>query len=161
MRPTTNFATLGNDRIGYQVLGQGPVDLVFLTGMSSHLDLRWDEPLNEYFLHRLASFSRLILFDRRGTGVSDPVPSDHLPTWEEWADDMRVVLEAYGLSEKDLQPRYLKPGAGADHLARGEVEGFTIVGGTPVSAVSDVAGRLPVRAREEANGSSPVASAAR
>ena len=96
MRPTTNFATLGNDRIGYQVLGQGPVDLVFLTGMSSHLDLRWDEPLNEYFLHRLASFSRLILFDRRGTGVSDPVPSDHLPTWEEWADDMRVVLDAVG-----------------------------------------------------------------
>ena len=96
MRPTTNFATLGNDRIGYQVLGQGPVDLVFLTGMSSHLDLRWEEPLNEYFLHRLASFSRLILFDRRGTGVSDPVPSDHLPTWEEWADDMRVVLDAVG-----------------------------------------------------------------
>ncbi len=59
--------------------------------------------------------------------------------------DMRVVLEAYGLSEKDLQPRYLKPGTAADHLARGEVEGFTIVGGTPVSAVSDVAGRLPVR----------------
>jgi class 3 adenylate cyclase len=96
VRPTTNFATLGNDRIGYQVLGQGPVDLVFLTGMSSHLDLRWEEPLNEYFLHRLASFSRLILFDRRGTGVSDPVPSDHLPTWEEWADDMRVVLDAVG-----------------------------------------------------------------
>jgi class 3 adenylate cyclase/pimeloyl-ACP methyl ester carboxylesterase len=96
VRPTTNFARLGNDRIGYQVLGQGPVDLVFLTGMSSHLDLRWEEPLNEYFLHRLASFSRLILFDRRGTGVSDPVPSDHLPTWEEWADDMRVVLDAVG-----------------------------------------------------------------
>lgn len=96
MRPTTKFAKLGNDRVGYQVLGQGPVDLVFLTGMSSHIDLRWEEPLNEYFLHRLASFSRVILFDRRGTGVSDPVPSDHLPTWEEWADDMRVVLDAVG-----------------------------------------------------------------
>ena len=96
MRPTTKFVKLGNDRIGYQVLGDGPIDLVFLTGMSSHLDLRWEEPLNEYFLHRLASFSRLILFDRRGTGVSDPVPSDHLPTWEQWADDMRVVLDAVG-----------------------------------------------------------------
>lgn len=96
MRPTTKFAKLGNDRIGYQVLGDGPVDLVFLTGMSSHVDLRWEEPLNEYFLHRLASFSRLILFDRRGTGVSDPVPFDHLPTWEEWADDMRVVFDAVG-----------------------------------------------------------------
>ena len=96
MRPTTRFAKLGDDRVGYQVLGQGPVDLVFLTGMSSHIDLRWEEPLNEYFLHRLASFSRVILFDRRGTGVSDPVPFDHLPTWEEWADDMRVVLDAVG-----------------------------------------------------------------
>lgn len=96
MRPTTKFARLGNDRIGYQVLGEGPVDLIFLSGMSSHIDLRWEEPLNEYFLHRLASFTRLILFDRRGTGVSDPVPSDHLPTWEEWADDMRVVLDAVG-----------------------------------------------------------------
>jgi pimeloyl-ACP methyl ester carboxylesterase len=94
VRPTTKFAKLGNDRIGYQVLGEGPIDLVFLTGMSSHIDLRWEEPLNEYFLHRLASFSRLILFDRRGTGVSDPVPFDHLPTWEEWADDMRVVFDA-------------------------------------------------------------------
>jgi class 3 adenylate cyclase len=96
VRPTTRFARLGSDRIGYQVLGDGPVDLVFLSGMSSHLDLRWEEPLNEYFLHRLASFSRLILFDRRGTGVSDPVPADQLPTWEEWADDMRVVLDAVG-----------------------------------------------------------------
>jgi class 3 adenylate cyclase len=96
VRPTTKFAKLGNDRVGYQVLGDGPIDLVFLTGMSSHIDLRWEEPLNEYFLHRLASFSRLILFDRRGTGVSDPVPSDHLPTWEQWADDMRVVFDAVG-----------------------------------------------------------------
>ena len=96
MRPTTKFAKLGNDRIGYQVLGDGPIDLVFLTGVSSHIDLRWEEPLNEYFLHRLASFSRLILFDRRGTGVSDPVPLDRVPTWEEWADDMRVVFDAVG-----------------------------------------------------------------
>ena len=96
MRPTTKFAKIGNDRVGYQVLGDGPIDLVFLTGMSSHLDLRWEEPLNEYFLHRLASFSRLILFDRRGTGVSDAVPFDHLPTWEEWADDLRVVFDAVG-----------------------------------------------------------------
>ena len=96
MRPTTKFAKLGNDRVGYQVLGEGPIDLIFLTGISSHVDLRWEEPLNEYFLHRLASFTRLILFDRRGTGVSDPGPFDHLPAWEEWADDMRVVCDAVG-----------------------------------------------------------------
>jgi class 3 adenylate cyclase len=96
VRPTTKFAKLGNDRIGYQVLGEGPIDLVFLTGVSSHVDLRWEEPLNEYFLHRLASFSRLILFDRRGTGVSDPVPVDRVPTWEESADDMRAVFDAVG-----------------------------------------------------------------
>lgn len=59
--------------------------------------------------------------------------------------DVRVVLEAYGLSEKDLDPRYLKPGTAADRLARGEVDAFSIVGGAPVSAVSDAAGRLPVR----------------
>jgi len=59
--------------------------------------------------------------------------------------DVRLVLEAYGLSEEDLQPRYLKPGTAADRLARGEVDAFSIVGGTPVSAVSDAAGRLPVR----------------
>jgi class 3 adenylate cyclase len=96
VRPTTKFAKLGNDRVGYQVLGEGPIDLIFLTGISSHVDLRWEEPLNEYFLHRLASFTRLILFDRRGTGVSDPGPFDHLPAWEEWADDMRVVCDAVG-----------------------------------------------------------------
>jgi class 3 adenylate cyclase len=96
VRPTTKFARCGNDRVGYQVLGEGPIDLVFITGVSSHVDLRWEEPLNEYFLHRLASFSRLILFDRRGTGVSDPVPFDHLPTWEQWADDMRLVLDTVG-----------------------------------------------------------------
>jgi pimeloyl-ACP methyl ester carboxylesterase len=96
VRPTTRFAKLGNDRIGYQILGDGPIDLVFLTGMSSHVDLRWEEPLNECFLHRLASFSRLILFDRRGAGVSDPVPFDDLPTWEQWADDLRVVLDTIG-----------------------------------------------------------------
>jgi class 3 adenylate cyclase len=96
VRPTTKFVKVGNDRVGYQVLGDGPLDLVFLTGMSSHVDLRWEEPLNEYFLHRLAAFSRLILFDRRGTGVSDAVPFDHLPTWEQWADDMRAVFDAVG-----------------------------------------------------------------
>jgi pimeloyl-ACP methyl ester carboxylesterase len=74
----------------------GPIGLVLLTGMSSHVDLRWEEPLNEYFLHRLASFSHLILFDRRGAGVSDPVPFDQLPTWEQWADDMRAVLDTIG-----------------------------------------------------------------
>ncbi len=109
MRPTTKFARIGNDRVGYQVLGNGPIDLVFLTGMSSHIDLRWEEPLNEYFLHRLASFSRLILFDRRGTGVSDPVPFDHLPTWEEWADDMRVVLDTVG-SERSAIMAWLDGG---------------------------------------------------
>jgi len=59
--------------------------------------------------------------------------------------DLRLVLQAYGMSEEDLQPRYLKPGTAADRLERGEVEAFSIVGGAPVSAVSDVASRLPVR----------------
>lgn len=59
--------------------------------------------------------------------------------------DVRLVLEAYGLSEEELQPRYLKPGTAADRLARGELDAFSIVGGAPVSSVADVAGRVPVR----------------
>jgi len=59
--------------------------------------------------------------------------------------DLRLVLAAYGLSEKDLEARYLKPGTAADRLARGDIEAFSIVGGTPVAAVSDAAARLPVR----------------
>jgi pimeloyl-ACP methyl ester carboxylesterase len=80
--------------IAYQVLGEGPIDLVFVMGWVSHLDYFWREPSFARFLTRLASFSRLILFDKRGTGLSDRVTD--LPTLEQRMDDVRAVMEAAG-----------------------------------------------------------------
>ena len=94
--PPTRYVDSGDGLIAYQVVGDGPLDLVYLTGATSHVDVRWDWVGAAGFLRRLASFSRLILFDRRGTGVSDRLGTEALPTWEEWADDLRVVLDAVG-----------------------------------------------------------------
>jgi class 3 adenylate cyclase/pimeloyl-ACP methyl ester carboxylesterase len=80
--------------IAYQVLGDGPVDLVFLLGWPTHLALQWEHPAFAGFLRRLASFSRLILFDRPGTGMSDRGPTGH--PFEEWMDDARTVMDAVG-----------------------------------------------------------------
>jgi pimeloyl-ACP methyl ester carboxylesterase/DNA-binding winged helix-turn-helix (wHTH) protein len=90
--PETRYARSGDVNIAYQVVGNGPVDLVFVMGWVSHLDYFWTEPSFAAFLKRLASFSRLILFDKRGTGLSDPVAE--LPTLERRMDDVRAVLEA-------------------------------------------------------------------
>jgi class 3 adenylate cyclase len=94
--PQTRYTSLGEADIAYQVLGEGPLDLVYANGLTEHIDMQWDHPLMAQFLERLASFSRLIMFDRRGAGASDPVPLDALPTWEEWTDDLRAVLDAVG-----------------------------------------------------------------
>jgi pimeloyl-ACP methyl ester carboxylesterase/DNA-binding winged helix-turn-helix (wHTH) protein len=94
--PTTHYACSGNLKIAYQVLGDGPLDLVFVMGWVSHLEYFWTEPSFARFLQRLASFSRLILFDKRGTGLSDRVPLDGLPTLEQRMDDVRAVMDAVG-----------------------------------------------------------------
>jgi pimeloyl-ACP methyl ester carboxylesterase/DNA-binding winged helix-turn-helix (wHTH) protein/class 3 adenylate cyclase len=88
------YARSGDVNIAYQVCGSGPVDLVFVMGWVSHLEYFWKEPSFARFLSRLASFSRLILFDKRGTGLSDPVA--RLPTLEQRMDDVRAVLDAVG-----------------------------------------------------------------
>jgi class 3 adenylate cyclase/alpha-beta hydrolase superfamily lysophospholipase len=95
MRPQTRYVDVGGAEVAYQIVGQGPPDVVWVTGFG-HVDLQWEEPVVAAFLERLASFSRLIRFDRRGTGASDPIPDTAMPTWEEWADDMRAVLDAAG-----------------------------------------------------------------
>jgi pimeloyl-ACP methyl ester carboxylesterase/DNA-binding CsgD family transcriptional regulator len=92
----TKYATSGDASIAYQVLGDGPVDLVFVMGWVSHLDAFWEEPRFARFLHRLTGFSRLILLDKRGTGLSDPVPLHRLPTLEQRMDDVRAVMDAVG-----------------------------------------------------------------
>jgi class 3 adenylate cyclase/alpha-beta hydrolase superfamily lysophospholipase len=94
-RPQTRYVDVGGAEVGYQIVGQGPPDVIEVHGFS-HLDLRWEDPEVAPFLGWLASFCRLIMFDRRGTGVSDAVPDTAMPTWEEWADDVRAVLDAAG-----------------------------------------------------------------
>jgi len=96
MQPVTRYARSGDVNIAYQVMGEGALDLVFVMGWVSHLDYFWEEPSFARFLRRLASFSRLILFDKRGTGLSDRVAVDELPTLEQRMDDVRAVLDAVG-----------------------------------------------------------------
>lgn len=94
MPPQTRYARSGNLNIAYQTIGNGPSDLVYVPGWVSHVEEVWEEPSSVRFLNRLASFSRLILFDKRGTGMSDRVPVDSLPTLEERMDDVRAVIDA-------------------------------------------------------------------
>jgi pimeloyl-ACP methyl ester carboxylesterase/class 3 adenylate cyclase len=94
--PETRYAKSGDVNIAYEVVGDGSLDLVYVSGWVSNLELMWDEPQYERFLRRLASFSRLIVFDKRGTGLSDPVALDHLPTLEQRMDDVRAVMDAVG-----------------------------------------------------------------
>lgn len=92
----TQYARSGDVHIAYQVHGQGPLDIVYVPGWVSHVELAWEEPTLARFLSRLSSFARLITFDKRGTGLSDRVPDDRLPTHEERMDDLRVVMDAVG-----------------------------------------------------------------
>jgi pimeloyl-ACP methyl ester carboxylesterase len=82
--------------IAYQVIGDGPIDLVRVPGWVSHLEMAWRQPLLSHFYSRLGSFSRLILFDKRGTGLSDRVEPSQLPTLEQRMDDVRAVMDAAG-----------------------------------------------------------------
>src|ERR687895_897328 len=98
----TRYAKSGNVNVAYQVVGEGPFDLVYVPGWISNIELMWEEPAHAHLLERLASFSRLILFDKRGTGMSDPVPVDRLPTLEQRMDDVRAVMDAAGSEEAAL-----------------------------------------------------------
>ena len=103
--PDVQYAKSGDVNIAYQVTGEGPFDLVFVPGYVTHLELHWAIPSFSPFLERLSSFSRLIRFDKRGTGMSDRVSG--APTLETRMDDVRAVMDAvgsrraafYGLSE--------------------------------------------------------------
>lgn len=93
--PETRFCRRPGSSIAYQVVGDGPVDLVFLSAWFSHVDGRWEEPQFARMLRRLSSFARLIVFDRRGSGASDPLPPESA-VWEDWADDILAVMDAAG-----------------------------------------------------------------
>ncbi len=108
MPPETRYARSGDLHIAYQVVGEGPVDLVWVPGWISNIDIYWEEPAVAAYFERLAAFSRLILFDRRGTGVSDPLP--RAPTLEEQMDDVVAVMDAAG-SERAAVYAQLEGGA--------------------------------------------------
>ena len=100
MVPKTQYAKSGDIRIAYQVVGEGPFDLVFVPGFISNLDAAWEEPYRARVWTRLASFARLILFDKRGTGLSDRTVG--VPTLEERMDDVRAVMDAVGSQQAAL-----------------------------------------------------------
>ncbi len=93
MLPETLYARAGEVHIAYQVLGDGPIDIILADQWFSHMDAQWDVPPLAQFRHRLASFGRVIMFDKRGIGLSDPVPINALPTLEVWIDDLRTVMD--------------------------------------------------------------------
>jgi pimeloyl-ACP methyl ester carboxylesterase/DNA-binding winged helix-turn-helix (wHTH) protein/class 3 adenylate cyclase len=94
--PETRYVENGDVNIAYQVVGEGDMDIVFVMGWISHLEYFWKHHSFAAFLNRLASFSRLILFDKRGTGLSDRVPLSELPTLEQRMEDVHAVLDAVG-----------------------------------------------------------------
>ncbi|MCU1426295.1 MAG: hypothetical protein JWL83_295 [Actinomycetia bacterium] len=93
MTRATQYAGSGDAHIAYQVVGDG-LDLVFVPEWASNVEMQWEEPRCARFLERLEDFARVATFDKRGVGLSDPVPLDALPTLEEWMDDVRSVMDA-------------------------------------------------------------------
>ena len=94
MSPETRYAQSGDVSVAYQIVGDGPIDLIFAPGFISHLEHEWEEPRWARFINGLASFSRLIKFDKRGTGLSDR--GVRLPNLDERMDDIRAVMDAAG-----------------------------------------------------------------
>lgn len=102
MTPETKYALSGDVHIAYQVFGSGSFDLVYIPGYVSHLEIGWEEPAYAHFLQRLATFARVITLDKRGTGMSDRVPNEALPTLEQRMDDVRAVMDAAGTQQAAL-----------------------------------------------------------
>jgi pimeloyl-ACP methyl ester carboxylesterase len=108
--PETRYVRLQGDRIAYQVFGDGPPGLVVVPGSFGHLDIAWEDAGMTLFFRTLASFCRLIVFDRRGTGISDPLSPTPLPPWESYAQELAAVLDEVGterpaiLAEVDAGP---------------------------------------------------------
>ena len=95
--PETRYARNGAIHLAYQVLGSGPPNLLVIqSGPNSHVDYMWTEPSLARFLRRLASFIRLIMYDNRGVGLSDPVPGSAVPTVDDQVDDIRAILDETG-----------------------------------------------------------------
>lgn len=100
--PETRYVKSGEAHVAYQVVGGGPLDLALVPTWITHVEAMWDQPAIARSLEALASFGRLILYDQRGTGLSDPVPLRALPTLEQHMDDLRAVLDAVGAERPAL-----------------------------------------------------------
>src|SRR5918992_1607555 len=98
--PPTRYARSDDARLAFQVMGEGPPDVAFVVGPASHLDIQWEDPETARALQRYASFARIIMFDRRGTGISDP--ADRPPTLDQQMDDLDAVLDAVGVERVAL-----------------------------------------------------------
>ena len=94
MPPPVQYAKSGDLFVAYQVSGDGPVDMIWSPGATSHIELMWENPYAARFIERVSGFCRLIRFDKRGTGMSDPTPAAATP--EQRIDDIRAVLDAVG-----------------------------------------------------------------
>lgn len=100
--PETRYADSDGVAIAYQVLGDGPLDVAMVPGFGSHLERAWELPQLAHFYHRLSSFSRLTLLDKRGTGLSDRVSPEGLPGIEQRKDDLKAVMEEVGVERASL-----------------------------------------------------------
>ena len=100
--PETQYATSEDGYVAYQVFGRGPHDLLFIGNWASNIEVMWEHPSMARYLNRLGQFARVICFDKRGAGISDPVALGALPTLEHWMDDARIVLDAAGSEEAAL-----------------------------------------------------------
>ena len=144
MLPQTRYAKSGDINIAYQVLGQGPRDLVLVPGWVSNIEVFWDEPAVARWLERLAAFCRVILFDKRGTGLSDRDTT--LPSLEVRMDDVRAVMDAVG-SERACLLGYSEGGPlcmlfAATHPQR--AHSLIAIGSFPTQRpTSDFPGRTP------------------
>ena len=101
MAPETRYARKGDISIAYQVVGDGPIDLVLSSGIVSHMALMWSDPQANAMFRRITSFCRLVMFDKPGTGLSDPVAGP--PSAEQRTEDIRVVMDAVGLERASLR----------------------------------------------------------
>src|ERR1700761_62135 len=100
MAAQTRYVLSGDHYIAYQVIGDGPIDVVYVPAWISQIEHYWEHPVVARYFRRLSSFARLIMFDRRGTGLSDPVPG--APTLEEQMDDVAAVMDAAGSEQAVL-----------------------------------------------------------
>src|SRR3954451_18918367 len=107
MPPQTRYADSNGRQVAYQVLGpdepvDGGWDIVYMTGIGSHVEVRWESPTATRFLERLGGLGRLISFDKLGSGLSDPLPDSGVPGWEQWMADLHAVLDASSSREAVL-----------------------------------------------------------